>query len=145
VSTLANRTATVVPSPPPSVSSVVPPSPIPFGSRLTSHVPSSSYRTHRRPPQPPVLRCHLAMPPRRAVLSAPPPPAISGENPAASPCPTQPSSLPRGVPAGRATPMPRGDHADWAAVLLSHANYVGPRAEMPTQHCAAIFLFSFFI
>jgi hypothetical protein len=73
----------------PSVSTVVPPSSTPFGPRLTSLVPSSSCRTRRRPPQPPELRHRLGMPPRRAVFSAPPSPAVSDENPAA---PTMPSA-----------------------------------------------------
>jgi hypothetical protein len=80
---------------PPSVSSAAPPPSAPFGQRLTSPVLSSSCRTRRRPPRPLELRCR----PRT-------PPAVSGENPAAPPCPAQPPSAPRGVPTGRATPRP---------------------------------------
>jgi hypothetical protein len=91
---------------PPLVSSAVPLMSTPFGPRLTSPVPSSSYRTRRCPPRPLEL-CHcLGTPPGRVVSSAPPPPAISGENSAAPPCPMQPSSLPRGLPTGHATPRP---------------------------------------
>jgi hypothetical protein len=100
-----------------------------------------------------------APPPRRAIFSTPPPLPVSGENPAAQPCPAQPPLLPRGVPTGHATARPLAKlrrprhratalcaHAASAGVgQLGQANSVGPQAEMPAQHCAAIFRFSIFI
>jgi hypothetical protein len=170
VSALADWTAAAVPIFPPSVSSATAPVPIPFGSCLSSLVPSSSCRTQQRPsPRPLEIHRRLGTPSRRAIFSAPPPPAIFGENPATPPCPVQPSSLPRGVPAGCATPRPpagppcrracghravtalithaqhRLEWVGWATVLLGHANSARPRAEMSAQHCAVIFLFLFFI
>jgi hypothetical protein len=94
----ADRTAAAAPSS--HRCAIVPP----FGPRLTSPVPSSSCRTHRLTPRPPELRHRLGTPPHRAIFSAPPSPTVSGENPAAPPCLAQPPSVPRGVPAGCATP-----------------------------------------
>jgi hypothetical protein len=138
------------------VSSDAPPTSAPFGPRLTSPVPSSSCRTHRRPPRPPELHRHLGTPPHRAIFSASPPPGVSGENPAAPSCPTQPPSLPCGVPIGRATPRPlvkprsrvcghRAVTSPSACVApagvgrLGQANSAGPWAEMSDQHSLAIF------
>jgi hypothetical protein len=54
----------------------------------------------------PSLATRHGTPPRQAIFSAPPPPAVSGESPATLPCPAQQQSLPHGVPTGRATPRP---------------------------------------
>jgi hypothetical protein len=40
------------------------------------------------------------------------------------------------------TPTERASRPKW---LIGQAKSDGPRAEMPAQHCAAIFLFSFII
>jgi hypothetical protein len=57
-------------------------------------------------------------------FSSSPPSAVSGENPTAPPCPAQPSSLPRGVPAGCATPCPP---AGSGRPRRAHARNVGCR------------------
>jgi hypothetical protein len=61
----------------PSVSSPVPRSSTPFGPRLTSPVPSSSYRTTSTPSP-----ATGAPPSHRTLFSAPPPLVISSANPA---------------------------------------------------------------
>jgi hypothetical protein len=93
---------------------------------LPSSPVSSNYRTRRRPHRPPELRRRHGTPPRQAVFSALPPPTVSNENPTVPPCSAQPSSPPMESPLGQ-------------------ANNAGPQAEMPAQHCAAIFQFSIFI
>jgi hypothetical protein len=76
----------------PLESSHVPPSSAPFGPRLTSPYPHQAAGPHRHPPQPSELH-RLGTPP-----------GVSDENSATPLCPAQPSSLPRGVPVGSATP-----------------------------------------
>jgi hypothetical protein len=70
MSTSADRIATATLSlhyraivPPPLSELYHAPSPVPFGPRLTYLVSSTSYTTHRRPPQPPELRSRLGTPP----------------------------------------------------------------------------------
>jgi hypothetical protein len=111
------------------VSSTTPLSSATFGPRFTSHVPSSSCRTRQRPPRPLELCRRLKTLLCRSVFSAPPPPAIFSENPAAPHFPAQPSLLPHGVPAERATPRPpvkphrraSGHHV--VTALSAHAQY----------------------
>jgi hypothetical protein len=90
----------------PSVSFAAPPSSTPFLPRLTSPVLSSGCRTRQCPPRPSELLRHLGTLPCGAVNYTPPPPPVSGENLAAPPCPTQLTSVPRGLPTGRATRRP---------------------------------------
>jgi hypothetical protein len=68
--------------------------------------PSRAVGPRRRPLRPPEHCRRLRTLPRRTIFSTAPPLAISGENPAAPPCPAQPPPLPLGVPTGHATPCP---------------------------------------
>jgi hypothetical protein len=92
----------------PLVSSAVPSSFAPFRPRLTSHVLSSCYRTHRRPPWPSELHRRPGTLSCQAIFSSPSSLAVSGENPTTPLCLAQPLLVPRGVSAGRATPRPPG-------------------------------------
>jgi hypothetical protein len=70
----------------------------------SSPVSYSNCRTRPHPHRPSELCRCFGTPPRGAVFPAPPSPTVSGENPTIPPCSVRPPSLPRGDPAGYATP-----------------------------------------